>query len=124
MKKAYIILSLGLSMTLFFHCGVKKKQASAGKDTKSMPVTGPSMTQAEIAQKRWPGTTQAQLDNGNTIYHTDCKKCHDVPAETKFGEEKWGQILDAMAPKAKLTEPQKSDLKLYILSQREYLLNQ
>jgi hypothetical protein len=72
-----------------------------------------------VAQKRWAGTLQSELEEGKKIYTGPCTKCHELMLITKRSEKKWLHEIDEMAPKAKLTPEEKLKLTKYILSYRE-----
>jgi hypothetical protein len=79
----------------------------------------PDSQQLAVAQQRWPGTTETELRDGNTIYTTKCTRCHKNYKPEKFSEKKWLHELDDMAPKAKLTDLEKQSLTRYLLTSRQ-----
>ena len=118
MRKTFIIASM---LAIFFtmeQCG-KPKSATATKD--SMPA----QTQLQIAESRWPGTTQATLDLGQKIYTSDpgCRHCHGDKGLKKRSEEAWLHSLETMAPKAKLTAEETEAVTRYVLSARAVAMN-
>lgn len=99
----------------FVYCTSKKK------NTASTPVstTATNETVLGIAQKKWAGTTQSDLDEGKKIYTTKCTKCHEEMKITPRSEKSWIHEIDEMSPKAELTADEKLKLTKYILSFRE-----
>ena len=53
-------------------------------------------------------TKEAPLENnlvqGKQIFENSCSKCHDLPKPSQHSTEEWVGIMNAMAPKAKLTK--------------------
>ncbi|MFN6038302.1 MAG: c-type cytochrome [Bacteroidota bacterium] len=107
----FFILSALLSFV--FSCKVKQNESSK--------ITEPALPLLEVAQKKFPGISQADLDEGQNIFNNDCSKCHGVPKIKSRGEEGWKKVVDWMAPKAKLNDSQKKKLLEFVLSSREQL---
>lgn len=69
-----------------------------------------------------PGTTATKtmtveyLAQGKTVFENSCGKCHDLPTPTDHSAQEWVGIMNAMAPKAKLTDPQHEMVYDYIVS--------
>ena len=118
MKKKLFILILS---SLLFYCKTKKKTgAPAGNsNTKTESRSGAPKSELEIAQKRWAGTTSADLSEGKNIFETKCTRCHGAKNILTRSEENWKASIAKMAPRAKLTEEEKDKLTRYILSYRE-----
>lgn len=57
-------------------------------------TTGTKMTEAQ------------RLAEGKTIFDNSCGKCHDLPDPKSHNDTEWIGIVNAMAPKAKLTDAQ------------------
>jgi hypothetical protein len=109
MKK--IVLFLCLSLFLFY-CKTKKKTESAKPAAAKLSVL-------EIAQKRWNGSTQTDLDEGKNIFTGKCTKCHGEKKIVTRSEKSWLHEIDDMSPRAGLTDAEKLKLTKYILSYRE-----
>ncbi|MGC4128164.1 MAG: cytochrome C [Bergeyella sp.] len=60
--------------------------------------------------------TEEMLAQGKTIYENSCGKCHDLYDPTKFTSVEWVGIMNAMAPKAKLTDEQHQLVYDYVVS--------
>ena len=53
---------------------------------------------------------------GKTIFENSCGTCHDLPNPTAFSSVQWVGIMNAMAPKAKLTDEQHQLVYDYVVS--------
>lgn len=60
------------------------------------------------------GVTKEQLATAADLYNTRCGKCHDLPSAKDYTAEQWKPIMDAMAPKAKLTDEEKNWVLAYV----------
>lgn len=60
--------------------------------------------------------TVEYLAQGKTIYDNSCGKCHDLPNPTDHSAQDWVGIMNAMAPKANLTNAQHEMVYDYIVS--------
>jgi cytochrome c5 len=112
MKRTILIIGIAVSL---FYCKTKKKAT----DSASSGVKTGAKSELEIAQKRWTGTTTADLNEGKNIFDTKCTRCHGAKNIVTRSEESWNKAIDKMAPKAKLTAEEKDKLTRYILSYRE-----
>ncbi len=113
MKKTALLLFVSLFL---FYCKTKKKSESS-PPAKTASAT--KMSALEIAQKRWDGTVQSDLDEGRIVFTGKCTKCHEAPTIVTRSEKKWLHEIDDMSPRANLTPEEKSKLTKYILSYRE-----
>lgn len=50
--------------------------------------------------------TAGAIAEGKTVFENSCAKCHDLPTPSKYSDEKWIGLINAMAPKAKLNKKQ------------------
>lgn len=103
---------LGLAFTLTF---CKQKKAAASSEIPAEKLQKLMV----VADKRWPGSNAAELEEGSKIYRTRCSTCHGNFEITKFSEKKWFHEIDEMAPKARLNPTEKEQLTRYIISYRE-----
>lgn len=111
MKHLMLLFFLVLSCV---YCTSKKK--STGTPNIS---TASNEVILAVAQKKWTGTTQADLDAGKAIYSSKCTKCHEEMKIVARSEKSWLHEIDDMSPKAELTAEEKLKLTKYILSFRE-----
>lgn len=57
-----------------------------------------------------------KLAAGKTIYENSCNRCHDLPEPTAHTAKEWVDIMNWMAPKAKLTAEQHTLVYDYVVS--------
>lgn len=76
----------------------------------------PTMKPVENAKPMENPIPNSKLAEGKNIFTTSCKKCHDLPNPTEHSTEQWVGIMNAMAPKAKLTDVQHQLVYDYIVS--------
>lgn len=113
MKSTHYIL-IAVVASVFMHCKSSKESGS-----KTVVTYTPTSQQLEFANKRWAGSTQEELKEGQNIYTGKCTECHkNFPVE-KFSEKKWLHEIDDMSPKAHLTADEKTKLTKYLLSMRD-----
>lgn len=62
-------------------------------------------------------TVEDRLEQGKITFNNSCAKCHDLPEPTDYNASDWVGIMNAMAPKAKLSEDQHESVYDYIVSQ-------
>lgn len=86
---------------------------------KPVEAYAPSVLQLEKANKRWANTTADEIMQGQNIYTTKCIECHKNHPVEAFTEKKWLKEIDDMAPNAKLTSEEKTNLTKYLLSMRD-----
>lgn len=61
-------------------------------------------------------STAEQIAQGKTIFENSCGRCHKLPDPTSHTSVQWVGIMNAMAPKAKLTDEQHQWVYDYIVS--------
>ncbi len=54
---------------------------------------------------------------GKTIFENNCGRCHDLPSPKDYTDEQWIGIVNAMAPRSKITNAQGEMVYLYLTSQ-------
>jgi cytochrome c5 len=87
----------------------------------SKPIAKQNITVEEqlvFAQTRWPDATTAQLVEGKSIMENQCVKCHGEKKIANYTEEKWEKEISKMAPKAKINDIQKENLRRYVLTMK------
>lgn len=111
---------------LLANCKSKKKNSkeTVNAKRKSENVSGKktvphAKSELEIAQSKWPGTSENDLKEGKTIFETKCTRCHASKEIVTRTEENWRRNIDKMAPKAKLSAEEKDKLTKYVLSYLE-----
>lgn len=61
-------------------------------------------------------STAEEIAQGKTIFENSCGKCHKLPDPKSHNSVQWVGIMNAMAPKAKLTDDQHKWVYDYIVS--------
>lgn len=102
---SYIII--GLSATLFA-CTAKKATTSSPV---KVELTAEQMV-AEINSKY----SEAQKEEGKTIWQANCQKCHKLFEPESRNVVKWDGILKRMTKKAKLSEEEAGKVRAYVLT--------
>lgn len=74
-----------------------------------------SCTQQAVAGKKL--SKSERIAEGKTIFDNSCGKCHDLPDPKSHTDTEWIGIVNAMAPKAKLTNEQGELVYDYVTSQ-------
>jgi len=67
------------------------------------------------AQAQWPGTTHGDLERGRTVYVRRCGGCHLLHGPDEIAAEKWPGVVGKMAPRAKLSPAEGTDLVRYLV---------
>lgn len=83
------------------------RDTSAGSESASL---------LNLARGIDPEVSKDMLAQGKAIYQGACIKCHAFKDAKKFTPERWEKILLAMSPKARLTEEQARNLRIYTLA--------
>jgi cytochrome c5 len=58
--------------------------------------------------------TNAQYVEGKTVYDAKCGKCHKLYSPERGNMTQWTKWIDRMAPKAKLTADEKTQVTNYV----------
>ena len=111
MVKFLYAITLVTGLVLLSECNIFKSGASRHVSR-----------ELKIARKRWPGTSQQDLDSGQALFVTRCAKCHAAKPVTIHTEEEWEKTLKIMAPKAKLNEYQTQLVTRFIYTSRIALM--
>jgi cytochrome c5 len=77
----------------------------------------PRPTDAHLARarERWPDTTRASLERGRELYVARCSGCHPLHPPDSQPAARWAQLVDEMAPRARL-KPDERELVLRYLT--------
>lgn len=78
----------------------------------------PSVSPADMqwATQTWPDASEAQLEQGRTLYVNHCGGCHALVPPQKHSGDRWKTELAQMAPRAKLREPDRELVLRYLLT--------
>jgi hypothetical protein len=93
--------------------------AVACKSKKSVARSTPNApgeSQLTALKTKVPMATMDDLKKGHSIFYGACTNCHGAKDVTGYTEEKLKDVIDAMAPKASLTEVEKDAVWKYALA--------
>ena len=114
MKKIFL---LTLASALFLGACKSKRAA------KSTAAAAPEATAADsfdanvtAAKTKFPDVTKDIIKKGHGIYYGACTRCHAPKDIARRDEKEWVEVLNDMAPKAKLTPEEKDAVWKYIMS--------
>ncbi len=76
----------------------------------------PHPTEAHLARARarWPDTTAASLERGRELYVARCSGCHPLHRPDSQPAGRWAEVLDQMAPRAKLSADERELVLRYL----------
>jgi cytochrome c5 len=76
----------------------------------------PHPTEAHLARARarWPDATAASLERGRELYVARCSGCHPLHPPGTQPAARWAQVLDKMAPRAKLSGTERELVLRYL----------
>lgn len=98
MKKAIILLTVA---TIIFSC-TKKAGPVITRRTNEPPA---------------PYTTvnvKADLVKGESVFTNRCGRCHGLPETSKYSAARWEGIMNAMAPRARLSKEEEVHVRAYV----------
>jgi cytochrome c5 len=101
---------IAVTVLLFAAACTSKKKASATAES-----TKPTEAQLQAVKAKNADITMETLEKGHSIYYGACTRCHGAKNITSRSEEEWPKILDKMAPRAKLTQEEKSAVYNYVM---------
>jgi cytochrome c5 len=82
---------------------------------KATPVKSGTATQTTETETKVVASAEV-IAAGKIVYEAKCGKCHALHATDEFTAAKWVPLVDAMAPKARLTEVEKTNVLAYVQS--------
>jgi hypothetical protein len=82
--------------------------------TVMLPQVSPK--QADWAARQWPGMDATKLENARILYVNRCSGCHNLVLPEAHSLDKWNVILSTMAPRAKLSNEEKEQVRQYIFT--------
>lgn len=103
MKKLFTILSLMFTSVLLTECTPKKAASGA---------MSPEQKVADVKKNY----TEAQMEEGKTLWQGNCGKCHKLFEPGSRSVEKWENVLPRMSNRAKLNEQQAGMVRAYLLA--------
>ncbi len=69
---------------------------------------------ARRAEERWPGTTQASLEQGRQKYIDRCGGCHSLHLPAEFTDAEWKRAVNEMQGRAKVGPEEKELILKYL----------
>jgi len=135
MKSTFVFL-ISLASLIFFACKSTRKSNSSATVEKTptaaavptntssalflKPATGiylPGTLELSAIQSRYPDVSLEKLKEGHVLYSQGpCINCHSAKNIYQYDETKWKNILNSMAPMAKLNDNQKDAVFKYVLA--------
>lgn len=82
-----------------------------------VPVPAPA--DAERAAARWADADLDQLTAGRTLYVQKCSGCHTLVAPHARSPEAWPAMVDAMARRIRLGDPERDLITRYVVTMSE-----
>jgi mono/diheme cytochrome c family protein len=71
---------------------------------------------ALLAQTLWPDATQAQLEQGRSMYVARCGGCHALVPPARRSPDQWRSDVSEMAPKARLSQEESLAVLRYLVT--------
>ena len=103
MNKYTTILAI-IVLSVFAACSSKKLATTAPADNANAATTPPT------------NVSMAELEEGKSIFYSNCAKCHTLYDPASRTVSKWNHILPIMTRKAKLDETQAAKVSAYVLT--------
>lgn len=103
MNRFVILFSILAGSVLMTQCTAKKTTTSA---------MSPEQVVAEVKKNY----TEAQMEEGKTIYLSNCNKCHEYKEPETRDIAKWEKVLPRMSKKAKLDHEAAGKVRAYVLA--------
>ena len=79
-------------------------------------VNPPGAEELAAIQVKYKDVTMEKLSEGHSIYTGVCTGCHGTKSIYTRAEEKWQDIINDMAERAKITDAQKDAVYKYVLA--------
>lgn len=79
----------------------------------SLELVAPPVTVALATAAR---ADVGELEHGRLIYTTRCTACHNAERIGRYSRTRWMEILERMAPEARLNLAQERALRSYVLA--------
>jgi hypothetical protein len=105
MKKIALVLVLVSTSLLLIKCTPKKITTTA--------ISAENKAKIDEIRRNY---TQAQMDEGKTIWQSNCNKCHRLHEPAEHSIDKWEKVLPDMSHRAKLSEADAGKLHAFIIT--------
>jgi cytochrome c5 len=79
----------------------------------------PDAKDASWAATRWPGTSVSELKGGRTVFVSRCSSCHGLPQPSVKTPDEWANVIDEMAPRARLSSGDRDAVLRYLSAASE-----
>ncbi len=99
------ILAVAIVTVFFIQCSSSKSATTTPKLTNQQKL--------DIIKNKY---TQAQLDEGHTVWQASCGKCHKLYTPDSRDFDKWERVLPRMVKRSKLNDEDAGKVRAYILS--------
>ena len=108
------LLFLGVLAATVFACTPKAVPAGSqtGTSTNTSGSTGSTTNTGSTGSTASANT--AAIEAGHTVYTSSCGRCHKLYDPGTYTAESWEPIVNRMAPKARLSEEQTTQVKAYV----------
>ncbi len=83
-------------------------------NTQSVPVGNTGTTGVKIAAPNANSPENLAIKDGQSTYNVKCGRCHGLKVTTDYTEVRWVQVMQVMAPNAKLTDTEKNNVLAYV----------
>ncbi len=103
MKKTFMVLGIIGTSILLTQCTAKKTAKS-------------DMSASDVVAEVKKNYTQAQMDEGKTIWQSHCNKCHKLHDGPDHTVAKWEKVLPVMTNKAKLNAEDAGKVRAYLIA--------
>jgi mono/diheme cytochrome c family protein len=87
----------------------------------SATIEEPDAKDARWAATRWPGTSVSDLKGGRSLFVSRCASCHGLPEPTAKTPDQWANVIDEMAPRARLAPGDRDAVLRYLSAASERL---
>jgi len=105
MKKVLTLSVLVAASLVLSRCGSSKST------TVSKSEATPQNMVAEVKKNY----TQAQMDQGKTIWQSHCNKCHKLYTPDSHSVSKWNNVLPRMTSRAHLNADEAGMVRAYLI---------
>jgi hypothetical protein len=78
----------------------------------------PHPTQADLVrgQARYPGITQASLEEGRSAFVADCSGCHALPLPKDHAPAEWPAVVEEMSERGDLSQKDRMLIEQFLVT--------
>lgn len=91
--------------------------AAASSGSATSAASTPAVLPAEGTGAKTPAspsTTSSPEVQGMATFNSKCGKCHGLKPASDYTADRWANIMQVMAPKARLTDTEKENVLAYV----------